>query len=314
MGEPTTNRRIGRGVIDGFAEHDLLTYASAICFQILTAVVPLLMFATALLGFLHLNDAWTQHIAPQVEDATSSQAFALIDDAVRRVLTHQQLTWLTLGLALTVWEASGGIRATMDVLSRIYGGRDDRPRGHRYAVSFALSLLCTALVVIALALVFVTPEVLPGIGWAVLRWPAAFLALLTFVWLLMRFAPCHPTPVHWVSFGAVVSAGSWLIATGAFAFYVRNIAAYGTLFGGLAVVFVTFLYLYLSVCALLAGAQVDALIREERTGSLSGTPAAQCGSSPVANGGRDSSASEVIVSGPRAAAERTSLASSGDRA
>ena len=222
MGEQTTNRRIARGVMDGFAEHDLLTYASAICFQILTALVPLLMFATALLGFLDLRAAWTQHIAPQVQDATSAQAFALIDDAVRRVLNHGQLTWLTLGLVLTVWEASGGIRATMDVLSRIYGGRDDRPRVRRYGLSFALSLMCTVLVVTALALVFVTPEVLPGIVWAVLRWPAAFLALLGFVWLLMRFAPCHPTPVHWVSFGAVLSAGIWLGATGLFAFYVAR--------------------------------------------------------------------------------------------
>jgi membrane protein len=201
----------------------------------------------------------------------------VIDDAVRRVLAHQRGTWLTLGLVLTVWESSGGIRATMDVLSRIYGGRDDRPRARRFGISFALSFVCAALVIVALALVFVTPEIAPGLGWAIARWPAAFLALLAFVWLLMRFAPCHPTPVHWVSFGAVLSAGIWLFATALFGFYVRDIAVYGSLFGGLAVVFVSFLYLYLSVCALLAGAQVDALIREERTGSLSGEPTLSAG-------------------------------------
>ena len=41
---------------------------------------------------------------------------------------------------------------------------------------------------------------------------------------------------------------------------------------------------------------------------------AQCGSSPVAAGGRDSSASEVIASAPRAASSSTSVASSAERA
>ena len=43
-------------------------------------------------------------------------------------------------------------------------------------------------------------------------------------------------------------------------------------------------------------------------------PARQCGSSPVAAGGRDSSASEVIASAPRAASSSTSVASSCERA
>ena len=41
---------------------------------------------------------------------------------------------------------------------------------------------------------------------------------------------------------------------------------------------------------------------------------AQCGCSPVAAGGRDSSASDVIVSWPRAASSSTSVASSEERA
>ena len=63
------------------------------------------------------------------------------------------------------------------------------------------------------------------------------------------------------------------------------------------------------VPALLArGHAVRALVRP---GSEGNAPAgAQCGSSPVAAGGRDSSASEVIASRPRAAASSTSVASS----
>jgi uncharacterized BrkB/YihY/UPF0761 family membrane protein len=44
---------LGRALLDGFREHDLLTYASAISFQILTAIIPFLLFVIALAGLLN---------------------------------------------------------------------------------------------------------------------------------------------------------------------------------------------------------------------------------------------------------------------
>src|SRR5829696_4397513 len=42
--------------VDAYVENDLLTYASAISFQILSAIVPFLLFGFGLLGFLHLDE------------------------------------------------------------------------------------------------------------------------------------------------------------------------------------------------------------------------------------------------------------------
>ena len=53
--------------------------------------------------------------------------------------------------------------------------------------------------------------------------------------------------------------------------------------------------------------------RRAQAGARAGQPAAQWRSSPVAAGGRDSSASEVIASVPRAASSSTSVASSAER-
>ena len=46
-------RELCRAILDGFKRHDLLTYSSAISFQIITAVVPFLMFVLALAGLRH---------------------------------------------------------------------------------------------------------------------------------------------------------------------------------------------------------------------------------------------------------------------
>ncbi len=41
---------LARALLDGFKRHDLLTYASAISFQILTAIIPLLCSYSRWLG------------------------------------------------------------------------------------------------------------------------------------------------------------------------------------------------------------------------------------------------------------------------
>lgn len=54
----TRAHELGRALLDGFRQHDLLTYASAISFQILTAIIPFLLFVIALAGLLNQESVW----------------------------------------------------------------------------------------------------------------------------------------------------------------------------------------------------------------------------------------------------------------
>ena len=54
----THSHELVRLVLDGFKRHDLLTYSSAISFQILTAIIPFLLFVLAVAGLLDLDDLW----------------------------------------------------------------------------------------------------------------------------------------------------------------------------------------------------------------------------------------------------------------
>ena len=51
-----------RALLDGFKKHDLLTYASAISFQILTAIIPFLLFVLALAGLWFVGDTFNSKI------------------------------------------------------------------------------------------------------------------------------------------------------------------------------------------------------------------------------------------------------------
>jgi len=170
----------------------------------------------------------------------------------------------------------------MGALSRVYGGGDDRPFARRYLISFGLGLGVAVCVLSALVAVRFGAALL-GLGDAggltaaglfVLRWGAALVLLSTAVWLLLRFAPADPGPHRWISFGSGLCVIAWVGTSLVFGVYVTDIADYGSIFGSLATVFLLMTYLYLSACAFLIGAHVDALVREGETGSRSGASSA----------------------------------------
>jgi membrane protein len=272
-------RKLVRQVIAGMEEQDLLTSASAIAFQVLTSLLPLALLVLSIIGFLQLDDVWTKDLAPQVKEQVSPSVFKVIDDVARHTLGGKQGWWLTIGVVFTLWQTSGVARAIMGALSRVYGGGEDRPFVRRYLTSFALGIAVTACVLGALTIVRFGAAILglEDVGWAgeavlfVVRWGAALTLLTTAVWVLLRFAPAHPGPHRWVSFGSVLCVIAWVGTSAVFGFYVTDVADYGSIFGSLATAFLLMTYLYLSACAFLIGAEVDAIVRHGETGSRSGS-------------------------------------------
>jgi membrane protein len=259
-----------RAVVDGFVANDLLTSASAISFQILSAIVPFLLFAFGMLGFLELDDVWRDELAPDVEAAVSQSAFAVIDDAIGKALGSRNVFWVTAGFVIAVWEVSGAVRAVMGVLNRVYGDPTRRSWGRRMLVSTALALMVGACWLAAIAVVVLGPLLygdggpLVGALLFVARWAVAGALLLLAVAVLLHFSPERRQPLHWVTFGSVLIMGGWLLMSIAFGFYLREVADYNSIFGGLATVVVLIGYLYASTVVFLGGVQVDALVRDGR--------------------------------------------------
>ncbi len=272
-------RALAREVAAGVGENDLLTYASAIAFQVMTSLIPIVLLVLSIMGFLELDQVWTKDLAPEVKKQVSPEVFTVLDDVARRTLGSKQVWWLTVGVVLTLWQVSGVARAVMGALSGIYGEGDDRSFVRRYATSFALGVAVAACVLGALVIVrfgtgILGLEQLGSLATAVMfvvRWGAALALLSTAVWLLLRFAPAHPGPQRWVSFGSALCVISWVVTSVVYGFYVKDVADYSSIFGSLASVFLLMTYLYLSACAFLIGAQVDAIVRRDETGSRSGS-------------------------------------------
>jgi membrane protein len=266
-----------RELVDAFEEHDLLTSASAISFQVFTAIVPFLLFAFGLLGFLHLNNVWANDVAPHIEPNVSKAAFTVINDTVTRVLTDKRVFWVTAGALLTVWQVSGAVRAVIGALNRVYRTGKERSWKRRMLVSTVLAIAVGACILCAIAAATLAPLLYGDVGPVanvllfLVRWTVVAALLTLCVGLLVRYGPAVRQPVRWVSFGSLLVIGAWILASLAFGFYLRNIASYGSVFGNLATVVVLMGYIYLSVLVFLGGAQVDSMVRAEVHGTPSGS-------------------------------------------
>jgi membrane protein len=261
-----------RAILAGFKDNDLLTYASAISFQAFFALVPLALMSLGLLGTLGLSEWWSTDAAHTVKDNVSPPVYRVIDDTVQKILAHRQLFWVTLGAAIAVWEVSGAMRATMQVLNRVYGVEEKRSFGRKLWDSIVLSTAVTFMLLLAAAVVRVGPRTarsLFGDGAAVsvlsflASWGAAIALLFLVVATVVRFAPDTRRPVRWVTFGGVLVIAGWIVMSLLYGFYITHLADYASVFGSLAVVMLTMSYIYLSAIVFLSGVQLDSLIRHQ---------------------------------------------------
>jgi membrane protein len=261
-----------RDILAGFKQNDLLTYASAISFQVVFALVPLVLLALGLMGTLGLTNWWSTDAAHTVRDNVSPPVYHVIDDTVRKILAHRQLFWVTLGAVIAVWEVSGAMRATMQVLNRVYGVEEGRSFWRKLWESIVLSTAVTFMLLLAAAVVKIGPDTAKdvfGDGSAVsvlsflVSWGAAVALLFLVVAMVVRFAPDTRRPVRWVTFGGLIVIVGWIAMSLLYGFYISSLADYASIFGSLAVVIVTMSYVYLSAIGFLTGVQLDSLIRRQ---------------------------------------------------
>lgn len=265
----------GRELVNSFERHRLLVWASALSFQIVTAVVPFLLFAFGLIGFLSLDSVWAD-IAKNVKPHMSAAAFKVVDSTADKVLHQKQGFWVTIGLAVALWEVSGGMRTIMGGLSLIYDCEENRSWFERMRRSIALAIVVSVLVLAAIAVAWSGPLLYGDVGqplgalFFLLRWSVAAVLLGLATGLTVRLAPDGYQPTRWVTTGTAIVVGAWIVASILFGLYIRFVASYGSIYGNLATIVILFAYIYISAIVFFAGAQVDAIIRRRVEGNAQG--------------------------------------------
>jgi membrane protein len=255
--------------IDLFSEHNLLTYASAIAFQALVALVALLLLGLALLGELGRQDVWTKQIGPQIKPKVLPEVYSGIDATVHKIFTSSSGGLIAFAAAVAVWEMSGVVRAIMGAVARVYDTEDERSWKVRFPVSIGIGLVLTASIVAAVLLGTAARTAVHGawsVPFAILRWALAVASIGFGFGLLVRYAPVEKRTTRWASAGATLVVVAWVVQALIFAEYLRSVANYKSAVGSLLGVYFLTTFLYVAAIILLVGIELDEQLRKDLQG------------------------------------------------
>ena len=262
---------MAREIADAFVEHNLLTYAAAIAFQALVALVPLSILGLGLLGALGLDSVWSDSVAPAFRGHVTPPVYHAIDYTARRVLQSGSAGVIAFSAALSTWYLAAAIRAVMEALNAIHDVDDSRPWWRRALLAVGLGIGCGAALIGSFLIVIAAPrvgggmDVVAGIG----RWLVAVALLMSAIGLLVRFAPAeHPQP-RWASAGSVLVICSWIVASLVFR-YLVSVANFKSPAGSLTALLMITGYLFVSSTVFLVGVELDETLRKETGGRARG--------------------------------------------
>jgi membrane protein len=269
---------IVRRALKKFNADHMTNIAAALAYYAFLAIPSALLLAAGLFGLLAGPNA-VGTVIDKLNGIAPGEATDLLRGSLRNLTQHKStgITVLVIGGALAVWSLTGAMQNLMWALNIAYS-REER-RGFIRRRITALGMLVFALIGFALAfgVLVLGPHLSTWIGdwlgaktavkiaWYVAEWPLLVFGLLFTFAGLMHYGPNVKHP-RWrfLSFGSVLAIVVWLVASGAFAFYVSKFSSYNKTWGSLAAVVVMLTWLWLSAAALLLGAEVNAEAERSR--------------------------------------------------
>lgn len=265
---------IARTAVQRYFLHNMPVYAAALVFHLLLSVFPFILLLMALASFLNLGElySWNRLAAPSL---FPPRLVALLVSATHELRPlHGGI--LSFSAASSLWLASRATRAIIQAMNTAYEVATLRPAWKRYLLSLAYTVGLLALLTAAAMLMASGPTVLQWLArlfgfqdnfvriWTWLRWPAALMLLATVVAIIYYAAPNTGHEFRFVTAGSVLCVAVWGLASFGLRLYVTHVALYYKSYGSVGAVILLLLYLYLSMVALLFGAEVNALLDARR--------------------------------------------------
>jgi membrane protein len=247
--------------------------AAGVAFYAFLGIFPALIAVVSIYGLF----ADPSTIGNQLNSLTATlpdQAKHVITDQVSTLASQRSTLGigLLISLAIALWSASAGVSNLLTAINVAYDEEEKRGFVKKRLLSLGLTLGAIVFMVIILGIVAVLPPLLKAVfGTGVLRWVFQILGWLVLVVLvagalaiLYRIGPDRDAPrMAWVSAGAIVATVVWLVASVGFSIYSSTFGNYAKTYGVFAGIVVLLFWLWLSMFAVLLGAEVNAEAEEQ---------------------------------------------------
>jgi membrane protein len=263
--------------ITEFKADNVTDWAAALTYYGVLSIFPAIIALVSILGLI--GSSVTQPLLSNLGKLAPGSVHQILQSAITGLQHSRGAAGLVfvVGIAAAVWSASGYISAFMRASNAIYDIEEGRPFFITIPVRLGVTVVMLLLVTISAFAVVLTGGLagqlgkILGIGgtavtiWDIAKWPVLLLIVSFMFSLLYWAAPNvrHPG-FRWLSPGGVFAVAVWVIASGAFAFYVANFSSYNKTYGTLAGVIIFLVWLWISNIAVLLGAEWNAEIERAR--------------------------------------------------
>ena len=252
--------------------------AAALAYYSFLAIPSILLVALGVFSAF-ADPSAVQTLIDKVGSVAPAEVTALLDDSLTRMSQNDSGSWAmaAVGFVLAFWTTTGAMTSLMRALNRAYD--QDETRGFvRQRLS---AVLMVAVMLVAFALVFgllvMGPALSGWIGdavgmeavlkwlWWVAQWPVLILGLLAAFATVLYLGPnVEQRRWQFVTPGSLFAVVVWLLVSGLFAVYTATFASYNKAWGSLAAVIVMLTWIWLTGCALLFGAEINAEAERSR--------------------------------------------------
>lgn len=263
-----------------FRAHVMTDQAAALTYYAMLSLFPTLLVAISLLGIFGqasiVTDA-VDYVARHGADQTTQDLIRKTMSSLVKSSSGSLGTAFVIGLVVALNGASGAFGAAGRALNIIHAVDEDRGFVRRKLNDILATLLVIVLVSLVVVSLFLGGSVADdlfgkiGLGstaatiWSIARWPVAVSAAMAAFAVVYAFAPdVSPRRVRWFTPGAIAGVTIWILASVGFAVYIRNFSSYGASYGAVGGVIVLLLWLWLTNCAFLYGAELNKEIEKVR--------------------------------------------------
>lgn len=273
------NSRLLRGgylMLRCWLGHGVSAQSAALAFYLLFTMFPLLIFFSALLGSLHLEQ---EELLLVLGRFLPAEVHAFVRMYLQYVARNSGARILLFGLFFSLYFPMRATNTLMRAVRTAYRLGAPRAPARHILLTMLYTVMLIVTVIAALILLTTGRRLLDwaavklglpvewALLWRRLRFPVTALLMYFALFALYAMAQDGRRPVRELWPGVVFALAGWMMGSVLYSLYVEYVASYSLLYGPLGAAVVVLIWLYLTAAALIMGAEFNGVLialRRER--------------------------------------------------
>ncbi|MDF2819792.1 MAG: ribonuclease [Clostridiales bacterium] len=246
--------------------------SSQVAYFLFLSIFPLLMFVLSIIQYTPITRAEVLiKMQPFFPVAVNNIIFSVVND----ISVGKSNLVLSVTFLGTLWAMSKGTLAIINGINVAHGIEEKRNYFHTRLIAALYTLAFVFILIFSLTIIVFGNKVLSLIAVrfsltekliltiSSLRFVFTTLALLGFFTLIYRFLPSAKYKIKSILPGALFSAVAWMVTSFIFSVYVDSASNFSYMYGSLAGIVITLLWLYLLANIVIIGAEINAILMPE---------------------------------------------------